>query len=448
MRQGRVLSLDLLRGIGIVVVLVVHRLHYHWAGMASQDALRARLAGPLMPLLVVLIALFTMAGVFYFVAGFANAYSLAARLRRGSAGRAAAAWHGLAAGTWLLSLNYVHRLLLTNGFASGEGGREPAFPAGMLTGLVRDGRPAPFRWSLVSEPGTLALIGLITMCVSLSVGGLGRGEPGARNRRLYTWLVATAVAVVGLTPFMELRLRPAYDAAYASGHVLEATLLGFVSQEFGLFPYLAFGLVGAALGFACTGDLSPRALERRAGAGAFVLFAAAALALALVDRHTAVGRRILGVSLSCAELALFVGFWLLLSRYFDRGPGERLRATRPQTGLPSSWLWAGIRRFGLVALTVYACEPLVAEILKRPVDFLLGRQWVEHLGLVLAFALACVAAWWLLLAAWEGWGYRGSLEDLAARILGRSDRGALFHSTESASSVPAATSACDPSSRR
>jgi uncharacterized membrane protein YeaQ/YmgE (transglycosylase-associated protein family) len=397
--------------LGIIVIVVLHRIHYHWTGMSSKEAVRAQLAGPLKPFVILAIALFTMAGVFYFVTGFANALALTRRVKGGQ--RVSRAARGaLASGLWLIALSYLQRVFLANGFPPGEGDGT-RFPAGQLTGWLRYGRPVPFKWSLVTEPGTLALIGLILVILTLLLSWY-LAKP--RRLTLGVILLISAAAVLLAAPLLRFFLRPVYEAALASGRILQAFSLGLVTDDFGLFPNLAFGLVGALLGAVLAGGLELKPVRRRALLVSLGLFLVALAGAVLADRQSELGRRIGGVAISTLELALFITLWVGLSRLCD------------SSFRPAGWVNRSVARFGRLALTVYFLEPVLAESLRRGLTGLLGDGWRNGLFSVVAFGLLCLAGWWGIISVWERYGFVGSLEWISVRLsraLGKTDSGKL-----------------------
>jgi peptidoglycan/LPS O-acetylase OafA/YrhL len=76
MTQRRFAGLDIMRGIAIMAIIIVHRAHYSWSGMQNRAILGKYFASPWAPLVILAIALFTMAGVFYVISGLVNAYAL------------------------------------------------------------------------------------------------------------------------------------------------------------------------------------------------------------------------------------------------------------------------------------------------------------------------------------------------------------------------------------
>jgi len=136
--KNRILSIDLLRGLGIMVIIVIHRLHYHWNGMRSTEVLHEHFSSAWAPLLIAVIALFTMAGIFYFISGIVNAYSMYRAVEHKKIPLKKAVMGGVAGGTWIFILNYFHRLFFSNGFTLGENGAEPKYPVGYLVGWIRN----------------------------------------------------------------------------------------------------------------------------------------------------------------------------------------------------------------------------------------------------------------------------------------------------------------------
>ena len=75
------------------------------------------------------------------------------------------------------------------------------------------------------------------------------------------------------------------------------------------------------------------------------------------------------------------------------------------------------RVFGMVSLTVFFCEPIVAEVLKKLWD-LLAPGWNENLAAVLLFGIFCLLIWWFLLKFW--WStirFAGSLEWMSSVVI-------------------------------
>jgi hypothetical protein len=408
----RILAVDILRGSAIAAILIIHRIHYQWSGMQTREILRANLGGFWTPLIVITIALFTMAGIFYFLTGIVNTWSLYHRLQNGYCKGKKWMLGGLLSGLMLLIFSYLHRLLLVNGFIANPDRSEPEFPVGLLTGFVRDSDAVLFRWSLVTEPGTLSLIGLITIILTLTLGFLFRNGIPDNFKKINLILSLLTIGVLLATPFMKYWLRPEYEIAYQAGNYLKACCLGHVCQEFCLFPYLGYGFFGALIGLSLARNEDKKIYFRRSRIWMLALCIIGLAGVLLFDRHDALGKRIIGASVSYIELAIFILLLNTLLRMYDFA-NEAIQQKRWQRSV-------GIRRLGMVALSVYFLEPLMAELLKLGIDFLTGNNsWVASFPMVLAFGFFCLIVWWTLVYFWSKRSFTGSLEFLTTWIIFR-----------------------------
>jgi hypothetical protein len=101
-------------------------------------------------------------------------------------------------------------------------------------------------------------------------------------------------------------------------------------------------------------------------------------------------------------------YWVLLSAVdFATGPSKEriLRFFYPA------------RVFGMVSLTVFFCEPILAEILRKAWDMVFPG-WTEQLVPVVIFGLFCLMIWWFILMIWyRTVKFAGSLEWLGASVV-------------------------------
>jgi hypothetical protein len=409
MINNRILSVDVLRGGAIAIILVVHRIHYQWTGMQTHEALKTNLHGPWAPLIVAIIALFTMAGVFYFISGLVNAYSINKRVNQNICARSKWMWGGVLSGIILILFNYIHRTLFMNGFNPDSQCKEPEFPAGYLTGWIRDSQAVSFQWTQLTEPGTLSLIGFVIIIVTLTLGWIYKNGVDRKSNSVYTLLTVIAVLLLLATPFVKYWLRPVYEQAYENRDYFFAGILGHLCQEFCIFPYLGYGFVGAILGISLARKENKKIFIFRARIWMISLFLAGIVGLLLFDRSDPMGKRIMGACVSYAELAIFTLILIGFLKYLDYFPGEKIEKRWRKT--------LGIRRMGMVALTIYFFEPLVAEVLRKFMDAVLGTEWTKHFQYVLLFGFACLYVWWIIIRYWSKVNYAGSIEWITAYLL-------------------------------
>ncbi len=409
MAGRRILSIDILRGLGIMVIVVIHRIHYHWTGMRNPGVLKEQFSGPWGPVIVFTIALFTMAGIFYFISGLVNAHSMYSRVMSGRSTARKAMLGGMFGGAWILLMNYVHRIFFMNGFLVSEPGADSRFPVGLLTGLVRDPSAAGFRWTQVTDPGTLALIGMVVMAVSLVLGTMLQKRSYFTKPKIYLVLILLGAAALLLSPLSKFYLRPVYETLMENRSYFTAACVGAVCQEFGLVPYLGYGFIGAVIGIGIASGESTIQIFRRGRIIAILLFLTGAIPLLVFNRHDHFGRGCIGTGICMIELAFFIIIQLWLYKYLDLATDEKYAVRQQRT--------TGMRRFGMLALTVYIFEPFVAEVFMQLANVVFGTGWNNQLPYVLLFGLFLLIFWYFALKVWEKYRFAGSLEWLTGIIM-------------------------------
>ena len=306
----RVVSLDMARGIAILVVILVHRLHYSWSAFASGETLRAHFHGIEAVFIVIAFPVMTMAGMFYVITGGVTGLMFQDRVRR-SKGRGVGklVLAAAVAGGWLLALHLIQRVFLMNGFASPDGLAPPRYALGQLTGLIQTGHRVPFYWNQLTESGTLSLIGSIVIVVSLLLGTLVRNNGYRRVRRNVQALVLAGSVVLALSPVLKFLLYPVYDGFMESGQYLKAALVGYTAHRFGLFPQLGFGFFGAAAGLLLSRRGNPavlRFLGRSSLAWVGIGLLGLLVTVFLDSGVYPLVRRVQGACVVCMQLALFL----------------------------------------------------------------------------------------------------------------------------------------------
>ena len=409
MQNKRLLSIDILRGIAIVGLILIHRIHYNWSGMRTHESLKGYMEGPMLALIIFFILLLSMAGIFYFMTGMVNAYSMQKRVMSGKSSWSKAMFFGMAGGFWIFVMNYVQRIFFMNGFLTGENGDAPVYPAGLITGWIRNTEQVSFYWKQVTEPGTLSVIGLLVMIISIVLGLLLKYRHKLNLNKTHLVLVILAVVSLLITPLMRRHFLTVYDYYFERGEYFMAALAGHVSKDYSLFPYLGYGFIGAAIGISLAVGEDRKVRWKKGLFTAIGLFVMAGIVPIIFDKEHFPGKGTFGASATLVELGLFILFVLWLLRTFDY-VDEEVHERRKQNS-------KGIRRFGLVALTVFMLEPVLAEILNHMVVGIMGPSWSDNLLFVFLFSLLCLFVWHLLLKLWAKIHFAGSLEWLTGVVM-------------------------------
>jgi hypothetical protein len=285
----------------------------------------------------------------------------------------------------------------------------------------------PESWVFASA---LWMIASNVLLVALTFRWIYRRRPPREGDGLTRKLLLIGAVVLLATPLLRTLLFPPMTALVAGGGASIAAavpLALLVNDPNPVFPFFAYGLLGAIVGAALARGEPRGPLYTLMGRCGLVLVALGAAGLGasggvvLAGREEIWGQSALYFS-SLAYLLLGVFAWLLvgLLAAFDPPAGSGRAPWRP------SWLPA-LLRFGRLSLTVFMLEGILGMALRIGLDAL-NPGWNEVLWPVLLFALGNLLVWHGILVLWERAGYRGSLEWWLAKIRSTDDRAQALRS--------------------
>ena len=413
----RIVTLDILRGAAITGMVFLHNGAFHFAGL--ETALKSP-----PPWLVAFGFLLLWAGLFGVVSGAAHATTTLRRLERERA-RAQTPWRyprSLLAGAFqtfavLFAMHWLWTLVVANSAVTPDP-NDPTLRVTLVPGWMYYGslpRIHPENYVFASA---LWMIAANVLLVSLTFRWLYRRDPPREGDGLTRSLLLLAALVLLATPVLRALLFEPTMALVGRGGVaiLAAIPLALlVNDPNPVFPFFAYGLLGAIAGAAVVRGQLRRPLYRLLGGAGLVLVVLGGSGLLGLGGVVVAGREsIWGQSplyftaLGYFLLGLFA--WLLagLLAAFDPPAGSGRAPWRPR------WL-RPILRFGRLSLTVFMLEGIVAMALRIGLDALIPG-WNRSLSAVIVFALGNVFLWHGVLVAWERLDYRGSLEWWLARL--------------------------------
>jgi hypothetical protein len=419
----RVVALDIVRGLAILGMVFLHNSAFHFAHV--EEALRSP-----PPWLVAFGFLLLWAGLFGVVSGAANATTALRRLAVQAANEDGP-WRyprSLVAGALqtfaiLFVLHWVWTIGVGNSAVT-QDPDDPTLRVTLLPGLMYYGffpRIHPENWVFVSA---LWMIASNVLLVALTFRWTYRSRPPHAGDGLTRRLVLIGALVLLATPLLRAVLFEPMTALVARGGAWIAAavpLALLINDPNPVFPFFAYGLLGALVGASLVRGEPRRPLYTLMGRCGLVLVVlggagvAASGGVVLTAREEIWGQSALYFA-SLAYLRLGVFAWLLvgLLAAFDPPAASGRTPWRP------GWLRA-LLRFGRLSLTVFMLEGILGMALRIGLDALLPG-WNDVIWRVFLFALANLLVWHAILIVWERAGYRGSLEWWLARIRRSEDR--------------------------
>ncbi|TFH28856.1 MAG: hypothetical protein E4G98_04725 [Promethearchaeota archaeon] len=230
-------------------------------------------------------------------------------------------------------------------------------------------------------------------------------------KRNYWILGMLGLRVLVTTPLMRDWFARDVETLMGQGKYLSAALLGaVVFDNFPIFPYAGFPLLGSILGIALARNESQRKILLYTGVQGVVWFVIGMIGLQslggidpstidlnttealLEDTYRQYGQ--LGIS--------FLYFFAALCLFDYISPTTQARRTR---------YFPWLRRFGMISATVYVFESILAATFRHLLNALPWfAGWNESMGGVILYGLFLVGVWGLIAYFWEKINYKFSLE--------------------------------------
>lgn len=409
--SSRIIAFDFLRGMAILIIIFVHRIHYTWTGMENGDILDEYFEkGGFGVIIVILtIGLFMMAGVFYVVSSTVNTFNYYKRIQQNQANLKKYTLIGIKSGIWLIILNYFQRIFFMNGFTNTESLVEPEYPVGILTSLLKYEGNFTWFWSIITKTGTLFVLGINLVIISGILFIIFKNNLQQDPKKPLRYLYILGILFFILSPFVKFWGTPFYEQLYSDGHILFAFLIGGITTEFSLFPYLSFGLFGSYFGLLIASTDNKVEISKKFKKSILIWFIIGAIGVVIFDSDTVLGDRLMKTAINCVGVALFLLFEFISLKIYD------FSSKRKQLNVETSSNPVII--FGKISLTIFILEPILAELLIISIDVLFGSSWKANLWHVGLFAIVCILFWMILAIIWKKLDFKGSFEWISKKML-------------------------------
>lgn len=392
------IGLDLLRGLGIFIVVWLHSAFYYFDGLYDLD-----LDNP--PLIVTLIGLLLMfAGLFAMISGTVHTLQLHRKIDQGYIPKEALIFNSIS-GLLILAVAYTYFIFTGPGLTHFE---SRSMNNSLLVDLIRYGKISTVLPERILYIDSLVMIGMNILVMGVIFTLANRCISNLKIRSWSSFYLLSAGGVF-LLSLVRIPLYDIYLKALAEKQVGIVLLLnGLVNKNNPLLPYLAFGLMGAWLA-SMLKEHGWRTLLRTAlPLSTALLTAGILLYIKLPDTMLQRSIDLKWYAIMTAQLGLFLGMILFVLWQFD--------FRRPENTRPLSSVSTFISRFGVAGLTVFYFESVVSACLHRLMTFFIPNlHFTLTASLIYGFVLAI--GWGLFLMLWQRVQYRYGLEYYYCSIL-------------------------------
>ncbi len=403
MASKRLLYLDVMRGFFIVYVIFIHALVFRVfkGDLGYVDKIPTHVLIMLVPFILI----GTWGALFTFVSVTANSYVMRRTVEKG--GRLGkAAGERVLSGVFVVLFHYFNMFLFAHFGPQGD-----RVHRSLITGFLETGE-----WRLPSAhalyySGTLLLIGLMGIISAALLYLLWRKDGFHKDRRNLLVLTAIAVILLFSFPFLYQRYEPLIPVMVAHGNYPGAVLLAWLLRpQFSIFPMGAFGIFGVMFGILLAKGTS-RDKIRKFGYGSGLSLILIDLVLLAVLGPPDLTKLVWPITLYLFNLGalILLATFLMMRLDFSSDEERKRRARRT--------LW--IRRFSMVALTVFVLESTIAVLWSHLFEYLWPGLFPFNAAGVIAYLAAVLLTWFLIVWMWEKYGFKYSFEWFLVRIIGR-----------------------------
>jgi len=386
-------GLDVLRGFGLFVLVMMHSAFYHFSGLYDLD-----LDNP--PLLVTVIGLLLMfAGLFAMISGLVHTLQYERKIKELKLSPKLVFRYVLKSFGWMMLIAYLYFNITGPGIVNFA---DRAMDESVLVHLINTGTLI-----LPSLDRFLYIDSLVMIAMNiLLVGGLYLILNRTLKNKNRSWLL---LALTLLFFALSLSRIPLYNLYLEGRDTMNWSVIlplnWLVNKNNPILPYFSFGLMGMWLAFMLL-EKDKNFVLKTSLVGSILFVVGVVLYITLPD--TMLERAIdpIWFAIMMAQLGLFSLLILGVISWYD------VKGHKP--GLIGRFF----RRYSKGGLSVFFVESLLSALIMSSLRALNMAPTLDILG-ALGFGLILTLFWGFVLILWEKKHYRFGLEDLMSRSLNK-----------------------------
>lgn len=385
-------GLDVLRGIGIFALLVMHTAFYHFEGLFELD-----LSNP--PAIVTFIGLILMfAGVFAMISGLVHTHQHFRKINQQKMPFDQAVKYNMISGALILIVAYLYFIVTGPGLADMSA---KFMSNSILVELFTSGKLIGTTVERVLYVDSLVMIGMNILLMGVFF---------RLHHRFFKKITPSFYLISALLFFafslIRIPLYTIYLDALESGNWLVTLLLNWlVNKNNPVFPYLSFALFGAWISALILTVDFKKVVRQVLPLGILLFVGGVVLYITLPD--TMLQRSIDPVwfALMMAQNGLFMLFVLAVLKFYDFG--------KPRV---PGFISRFFIRFGVAGLTIFFIESVVSAAIASTLRIFIPSLAFDIPG-SLTFGLILALLWGVVLIIWEKFGYKYGIEYFYTRVL-------------------------------
>ncbi len=398
MKLKRLLSIDILKGIFMILVILAHRIFYDWPEYQNP------LEGSVNPLLLIFGFFAAMGSIFTFISGIVTSFSIHRRIEGKKNTPKQLILGALVMFLWLGIMNYLSIFLFAGGIFLNE-----EFRFGVITGYLLQGSSyTPGLEIIVLYAGILMVTGLSGIVITITYVILYKKHGLEQIGKIKRGLLIVGCVILVLAGFAHLLLEPLMLTAFDNGnYFLSFLLANLVAFDFPIIPVLGFGVLGAVIGVSLASREEYKDFRKF-----WMIFAAIVTGIGIV----LVLSFFLAQGVLVLQFARFLHLGIIIFAILPIIKGLDFKTEENKERIYSKPFTKLIRRYGSVSLTIFVFETPLAMLFKLLLNLIIPG-WNTPFWSIMIFGIFNLCLWAGLLTLWERINYKGSLEWLGAQLI-------------------------------
>ena len=390
-------GLDVLRGLGIFTVLILHSAFYYFDGIYEVD-----FNNP--PAIVTAIGLLLMfAGMFATISGFVHTLSTIRKTKQQISRRQRLKF-SIVYGVVMLAIAYAYFIFTGPGIIDFS---SKSMNNSVLVELIRNGNLIPTNFERVFYIDSLVMIGTNIMLLAVFSFFVIKAVPAEKLHRAY-FISGIMFMIISL-----IRI-PLYtiwqNALDVSNYALYMFLNPFVAKNNPIFPFFAFALLGGWLATLTVITDFKKICARVIPFSAILLVSGIMLYVNLEDTMLERAIDLKWYAIMIAQLGLFLLFFIAALRQFDYSKNKK-----------RDLISVFFARFSKGGLTAFFLESVVSVTIYRIISSIIPGFSVGIAGALL-YGICLALLWGIVLFLWEKAHYKFSLEYFIAQLMNKVGR--------------------------